>query len=314
MSYSRLEQDFIDLFDGKRSAHLSKYVHLYRPEIYDDIVNDSRYYIYKLECEIIKKFADKIMLGVNNIFHVVELGPGSHSPVSSKTLPVLEALRENNIIKQYTAVDITKEYAYDACQTVKNKFEDIKSNAIVTNFVSDIGVEKITDKIIFSFGGTIFCNNNILEINQTINNISNLLKTGEYFIIGVDITDDEQSLSVTYHNQIVHELLLNVMYNLKQELNLENFDASAFDLVFEWQKESKDVVLYLQAQKTQQIILKDREININQGNKYNIINSRKSSLEIAKSVLEKYNIKIQETFILTDEFGNKFALLKTQKA
>jgi uncharacterized SAM-dependent methyltransferase len=319
MAFSGLEQDYIDLFTGRRKAHLSQYVHAYRPDIYDKVVNSDSFYIYKLERQIIQKFAGQIISELDHISHVVELGPGSSSPVLAKTIPILSALQKTASIRKYTALDITEEYAIEACEIVKRNWASLETDVIISDFVSDLGSPATQDRAadparaIFCFGGTIFCNSLDSDVDKVLGNISHWLKDGDYFIFGVDISSNKGSLYVTYCNKLVHELLLNVMYNLKQRLRLDDFDPAAFDLIFEWDAESRSVVLYLCATKAQQIRINDQEIIINKDDKYNVINSRKFLVENVRKMLEKYGMQIAESFVLDDELGNEFAILKARK-
>ena len=79
-------------------------------------------------------------------------------------------------------------------------------------------------KLFFSFGQLIFSNNNDEDIRNFMNNIGILLKNGDYLLFGIDTNKDEGMLEAAYNTKMVHELLLNTMHHLKNELNLKWFN------------------------------------------------------------------------------------------
>lgn len=319
MTLGSLEQDFIDLFTGRKKAHLSKYVHMHRPEIYDEMVNKSTYYPYRLESKIIKNHANDIARNLPRVSHVIEIGPGSVSPVMAKSVPMIAALENRFSVECYSAVDLNVGYASGACEIIKQSFGGMKTLAINLDFILDdlIKIKAIhsvkNSRLIMSFGCTIFSNNNDRDTDKTIKNISELLEIGEYFIVGADISDSEQALAVAYYNDLSYHLMLNAMFGMKYEVGDDNFDATAFKPVFEWDNRSTTVKLFLKATRSQKATINNQKFDINKNAKYNIINSRKTTINEVDSRLMRYGIIITDIFIDKDDVGNKFALLKTKK-
>ena len=320
MSFSSLAQDFIDLFSGRQSAHLSKYVHLYRPEIFDQLVNTDTYYPYTLECKLIKNHAHELASNLPQVSHIIELGPGPLSPVKAKSVPMIAALESCHRVEFYSAVDFNAEYAESAREIVSKKFNNIIARAAVLDFsnkkeISNINLSEKHRNLIICLGGTIFCAGNEEDIDKVVENISNLLKPGEHFIFGADISDSEQALRPAYFTDLSYQLMLNAMHGLKQALgdSNSNFDPTAFEPVFRWNERSTTVELLLRATRSQNIIIDNTDCCIVKDVLYNILNSRKTSVNEIKLRLSKYKLEILNIYETKDIFGNKFALLKTKK-
>ena len=87
-----MEQDYIDLFTEKRKGHMAKYVYMYRPYIYEDILNQETYYPFRRERDLLKNASEEICKNLLDVDEVLELGPGSKTAILSKTVPFLRGL------------------------------------------------------------------------------------------------------------------------------------------------------------------------------------------------------------------------------
>ena len=320
MPFASLPQDFIDLFTGKQSAHLGKYVHMHRPEVYDQVVNQDTYYPFRLECNLINNHAYEIVCDLSHVSQVIELGPGSDSPVKAKSVPMVRALTGHLPIEIYSGVDINREYAAGACKIISDKFPNLKARIAHLDFTINSELAKLKaeasqkyNNIIICFGGTIFCAGKGNDVDIIIGNISSLLKSGEYFIFGADISDNEDALKNAYFNELSYQLMLNAMFGLKSTVGDNNFDATAFDPVFKWNKDTTTVELFLKANRDQEVIINSHSYQIMKDILFNILNSRKTSICEIKRRLAAHGMEIIDVYETKDNFGNKFALLKTKK-
>ncbi|MGN6671555.1 MAG: L-histidine N(alpha)-methyltransferase, partial [Candidatus Nucleicultricaceae bacterium] len=135
--------DYIDLFLKKRSGHMAQYVHMYRPEIYEEIIKQDFYYPFKMECDLITTCMGQLREKLQNISEVLELGPGSLTPIVSKTVPFLKALRVQSPISVYKAIDATREYAEQASHIIQEHFPDMTTEASTLNFLAPNAFKKI---------------------------------------------------------------------------------------------------------------------------------------------------------------------------
>jgi len=313
----QVEQDFIDLFTKKKNAHIGKYIYMHRPEIYDQIADRASYYPYRVERSIIANCAESMVSNIKSVSNVIEIGPGSESPIMAKSVPMIAAMQKIFDIKKYTAIDLSKEYASNACDIISQKFDNLTADAIIADFNIKNELTKInvcaTNNIVMSFGGTLISAGTEDDVENGLENISNILASGEYFIFGVDLTNDENALAAAYDTNLSYELLLNAMYGIKDAINDSHFDARAFDFVFEWDKSCMTVKFSLRANKSQKICINNHDILINKDDEFHMLNSRKTSASQVESRLQKFGMTIEDSFELKEYLNSKFAILKIRK-
>jgi uncharacterized SAM-dependent methyltransferase len=314
------EQDYIDLFLKKRSGHMAQYVHMYRPHIYEELIKQDFYYPFKMERDLITACADKLGATLQGITEVLELGPGSRTPIVSKTVPFLKILRIQSPISAYKAIDATREYAEQACHIVQEHFHDIQTEALEINFLSPNAFKKINEgsntkgrKLIVGFGQPFFANNNDKDIVGILENISSLMGREDYLLFGADMSDNESRINSAYNTKFGHELLLNVMYYLKKSLGLEVFDPRAFDSIHKWNASKRYVELSLKAKKQQSFKISDHEIIIEKDDYFNLFNSKKPSLELIKNYLQEANMIIKDVIFPSNASRNKFRFILVQR-
>jgi len=133
--------------------------------------------------------SEEICTNFKNVRYVLELGPGSHTPIISKTVPFLRALKKQVDLFTYMAIDSTLEYAEDACRIIEKHFTGIKTQPLEIDFLSQKAFEKIekdihlnNKKLIVGFGQPIFANNNDSDIEMLIKNIGSFLNKKDFFL------------------------------------------------------------------------------------------------------------------------------------
>ncbi|WP_032113773.1 L-histidine N(alpha)-methyltransferase [Candidatus Paracaedibacter symbiosus] len=315
-----IEQDYIDLFTGTRKAHMAKYVYMYRPYIYEDILRQDAYYPFKMESNLLTQTSKEICKNFQGITHVLEMGPGSHTAITSKTVPFLRALKEHIGFSTYKAIDATLEYAEEACKIIENHFNNIKTQALEVDFLSTNAFQIIENelhpndkKLMISFGQYIFGNSNDTDIEVLIGKIGSFLNKNDYLLFGTDTNQDEALLESAYSTKMGQELLLNAMYYLKFTLNLKNFSPEAFEHMYRWNSQERTVELLLKATTDQAIKIRNKSIIIDKGQEFNILNSRKPSIETVKKYLAKENIVIKNVISSDMDKANKFSIVIAEK-
>lgn len=310
-------QDFIDLFTKQKNAHIGKYIYMHRPEIYDQIADSVSYYPYRVERSIIANCAKSIVSNIKSISNVIEIGPGSESPIMAKSVPMIAAMQNTFDIKKYTAIDLNEEYAFNACGIICKKFDKLTADAVIADFNIKNELTRINictaNNIVLSFGGTLICAGTEEDVENGLENISNILASGEYFIFGVDLTNDENALAAAYDTNLSYELLLNAMYGIKYAINDLDFDARAFDFVYKWDKSCTTVKFSLRANKSQKICINNHDIVIKKDDEFHMLNSRKTSESEVESRLQKFDMTIEDSFMLKEDSNSKFAILKIRK-
>lgn len=315
-----IEQDYIDLFSMARKGHMSKYVYMYRPDIYERILNQESYYPFKMERDLLVQRSSYICKHFKNIGHVIEFGPGSCTPVLSKTVPFLHALKSHVGPPVYTAMDSTLEYAEQACFLVSKNIGDIKTHSLEIDFLSPNNSYHFRDhenivgnKLMICFGQPIFANNNDADTGVLLKNINHILNKGDYILFGLDQNKDERLLKKAYDTKLGYELLLNTMYLLKSTFHLEDFDPEKFSHVYQWDDKQNKVELSLRSTARQYISIGKHNLAIEEGQVYNILNSKKPPLDAVEKFLTRENLMIREILSSNTTRENKFSIIIAQK-
>jgi L-histidine N-alpha-methyltransferase len=313
-----IEQDYIDLFLHTRKGHMAKYVHMYRPYIYDNVSKQDSYYPFRMECDLIAQKADEISSYFQEIAEAVEIGPGSYSPVISKTVPLLKALERQLSFSAYKAMDSNLGYAEQACQIIQGQFPTLKTEAIEIDFLSMKKFEIMKNnlnfnkkKLLFCFGQSIFSNNSRKDIFKFLNNIRSLLGINDYFLFAIDTNKDKTMIEDAYNTTLSYELLLNSMYYLKTKLILKDFNPKGFDLVYKWNQEESSVELFLKSTMNQIIKIREQLLVINKDQEFNILNSLKLDLGKIEDILFSCGLRIKE--IIDENQKNKLSILIVKK-
>lgn len=315
-----LEQDYIDLFTYTRKGHMAKYVHMYRPNIYDEVLRQKDYYPFRMEVDLLTLKANQICRNLEKVTQALEIGPGSSTPIMFKTIPLLKALEKQFSFSTYVAMDSNQKYARQACELIKMEFKTINTEAIEFDFLSEVESKKMKYErkdsgrtLVFALGQAIFSNNNDEGVKKFLNNIGKILKDGDYLLFGTDTNRDENMLKAAYDSKIVHELLLNAMYHLKNELNPKGFEPDKFDTIYKWNKEACTVENYLRPNQNQRFRIEQHDIILRKNHGFNILNSRKMDINSIRHFLSQELISIKEIVTLDSDTTNTYSMVIAQK-
>lgn len=312
-----IEQDYIDLFSFKRKGHMGKYIYMYRPEAYEDVLKDKNYYPFQMEVDLLNKKAQKIVSEFKEIEEVIEIGPGSYTSMFYKTVPFLHALNEQSPLLEYKPIDFSLEYAQHACDNIKKDFPNIKTTPLVGDFLRpDLfkSIEMISKKkrLFFGFGQPIFANNNDRDCDIILSNLTSLMKKDDYFLFSLDTSRNKESLEKAYNTQAIQDLLLNMTYYLKDTLHLKGFDPRAFKLSYFWDNQQTEVKLALEPTESQTFKINGNVLSIQKKQIFDILISRKLDFLEVEKILLKHRIMIKNIITLKEE-GNPFVIIIAQK-
>ena len=286
-------KDYIDLFAGKKSGHLTRFGFMCDDSYYEKLLAHADYYLCSVESNLINDCRDKIGSFIADVHQVVELGPGYLTSVEKKTIPLLKSLSS---FKTYCALDSNDEFAKLAAREVENVF-GCKQLYAQYNYLSS--VDKVRQYLSTSvlnnciiFLGSSIGNLSEKEIAQLFANISSMTRSGDYFVLSLDCNQDEETLEAAYNNYWLKQISRNIMRYLKELADLPDFDPDDFEFSYRWNREKRTVEMGLFSNSSQLIILDDQEFKINQGDYYHLINSRKFLESEILSTLNENNFKV----------------------
>lgn len=291
---SNFEQDVLDLFSGKKSAHLLPYAHSYGFDLWADFVNTSTdYYIIHDEMKIIQDHAEEIAAVLNGVTNIVDLGPGNESAVEGKTVPIMMAM--GGKIANYTAVDVSYDYLNSTGTIIEKHFPEIKSFYFNDNFFKPLDLGCSEDTAAFLFGVTLTNMPGIADMESGIEFLKlelqqfrKLLPVGSYLVCSFDSCQDGQKVMKAYDNPKHAKFCESLTRKMKEELAFDNgFDETAFRYNSEWDSKNSMLHQMLTTTKDMQFELNGHRFEFSEGHDFVIYPATKFPKEVFFKTFEE---------------------------
>ncbi|WP_228771374.1 L-histidine N(alpha)-methyltransferase [Actinokineospora iranica] len=214
-------------------------------DLFEQITRLPEYYPTRAEREILAARAPEIAT-VTGAHTLVELGSGS----SEKTRLLLDALRDNGSLSQIVALDVSETALREAVGALASEYADVQVTGVVGDFTQHLGLLPGEPARVVAFlGGTI---GNFLpeERAQFLAATREVLKPGEWLLLGTDLVKDETTLVQAYDDAagVTAEFNRNVLHVLNRELGAD-FDPADFEHVACWDAENEWIEMRLRAKK-----------------------------------------------------------------
>ena len=280
-------------------------------ELFDKICLLPEYYPTKTEISILKEIQTELSSYLDDSVRLVELGSGS----SVKTRLILDVFAQIQNKIEYFPIDISDILA-ESSEQLLHDYENLQITGIIDTYEGGLEFLKTYDKkknlIIFlgsSFGN--FSNSEGYEFLQKINST---MKSGDLFLIGLDLVKDKNILEKAYDDSqgVTAEFNLNLLSRINDELDgdfcLENFSHIAI-----YNQLDQRIEMYLKSLVNQSIILskpgfffslkKDELIHTEYSHKYTV--------EQISKLLKSTGFETKKTWI---DKNNYFSLTLTSKS
>ncbi|OLR94548.1 L-histidine N(alpha)-methyltransferase [Actinokineospora bangkokensis] len=220
-------------------------------ELFEDITRLPEYYPTRAERAILAEHAADIATatGANTL---VELGSGS----SEKTLLLLDALRTAGTLTQITTLDVSGTALREAAGVLAGKYPSAQVHGVVGDFTEHLSLlPGDPTRLVAFLGGTI---GNFLpdERARFLSSVRDLLKPGEWLLLGTDLVKDRATLEAAYDDAqgVTAEFNKNVLHVLNRELGAD-FDVDAFAHLSHWDEVNEWVEMRLRATSAQRVTI-----------------------------------------------------------
>lgn len=289
---SKTLDDYLKFFTTKDGADMLPYVYLESSQLYDDLVNYKDYYLFNDEACLIKNNTKELSHHLRNVLNVVEIGPGSHHTIRHKTLPILACAPH---LKMYHAIDYSENYLQEACNFVKENTCNLSVTLTNADLMQSTPLElslKLEEKKAVMLLGSTIKNFTSAEQSHILKQIEHLTSSDDIFILSIDTNQDENSLLAAYANQYLYSLISAVLKyysrinpNFHKHMNL-------IEPKVKWNKDKKEVEMYFTAKESFSFQSHNNSlINIQKGQEFKGIKSRKSSKQDIINLLSKHHFK-----------------------
>ena len=294
---NKMMNDYLAFFTTPEGADMLPYAYMESSDNYDNLIKyNSDYYLFNDEVQIIKQNKDLFTKYLSGIESVVEIGPGSDYAIEHKTLPILHSTKN---LKTYCAIDISTNYLDDACNFIRNHYDNIEILGVEADILQpqNIELEKIHGRKVVLFLGSTLGNFNHNQQIHIVKQLSHLTKINDILILTADNNQDEECLLKAYTNSFTKLFLLGILkFFSRIDCDFKQYIAE-FDVQCKWEKDLQLIDICFVSKTNISFRLENYgNIEIKAGQEFRGIKTRKPSVNSVIKLLNDNNFSVLETF------------------
>jgi len=263
-------------------------------KLFEQICKLDEYYLTRSEIEILESFHTELSIHLVNEYNLIELGSGS----SYKTKFILDILHRKQDNVEYFPIDISNILKHSIGHLSIDS-DKLKIIGIIDTYEHGLRFVKQyqNKKNLVMFLGSSFGNFMPDEGKIFLKNISESMKSGDLFLIGLDLKKDAQILEGAYNdsNGVTGKFNLNILSRINTELDA-NFDLGKFEHDSIFNEHEGKIEMHLRSLTDQKITISktNDEIYISEGESIITENSYKfTELEI-KSMISNSGLEVSQ--------------------
>ena len=266
-------------------------------DLFEKICTLPEYYPTRTEIGILKNLQTELPSFIDDSFRLVELGSGS----SVKTRLLLDIFSKIQQITEYFPIDISEILAESSEQLLRD-YDNLRITGIIDTYEGGLEFLKNYDNKnnLILFLGSSFGNFSPTDGKTFLEKINSTMKSGDLFLIGLDLVKDSQILESAYDDAqgITAKFNLNVLSRINDELDAD-FNLNNFSHYSAYNEEDQRIEMYLKSLVNQSVIISKSNLSLNL-EKNELIHteySHKYTLEQIKTLLENTGFKINHTWL-----------------
>ena len=278
-------------------------------QLFEEICQLSEYYPTRTERTILEEYAG-IIAGLTGICELVELGSGS----STKTRLLLDAYSNLGYPLRYIPIDVSEGILSESAKSLSRDYPNLEVCGLVGTYsqaLAKLLPSKNLKRLVFFLGSSLG-NFNPEECDRVFAEIKTALKSGDYFLLGIDLQKSIDILEAAYNDSlgVTAAFNLNMLQHLNDRFqgnfNLNNFEHRAFYNVSQAQIEMHLISLRSHSVRLNSL---DLTVNFEEGETILTEISRKFDLNLMRQYFQKRGFKIIQS--QTDP-NNWFGLILAQ--
>jgi len=266
-------------------------------DLFEKICTLSEYYPTRTEIDILKNLRIELPSYLDETFRLVELGSGA----SVKTRLILDIFTSLQDTIEYFPIDISEILTESSEQLLKD-YDGLHITGIIDTYEGGLEFLKNYDdkKNLIIFLGSSFGNFSPNAGREFLKKINSTMKSGDLFLIGLDLIKDKQILESAYNDSlgITAQFNLNVLSRINDELdadfNLDNFLHYSI-----YNKVDQRIEMYLKSLVRQSVIISKSNLllNLEKNELIHTEYSYKYSLDQIRELLESIGFKINHVWL-----------------
>ena len=266
-------------------------------DLFEKICNLPEYYPTRTEIGILKNLQTELPSFIDDSFRLVELGSGA----SVKTRLLIDIFSKIQKTTEYFPIDISEILAESSEQLLRD-YDDLRITGIIDTYEGGLEFLKNYDdkNNLILFLGSSFGNFSPTNGKTFLEKINSTMKSGDLFLIGLDLVKDSQILESAYDDAqgVTAKFNLNVLSRINDELDAD-FNLNNFSHYSTYNEKDQRIEMYLKSLVNQSVIISKSNLSLNL-EKNELIHteySHKYTLEQIKTLLESTGFKINHTWL-----------------
>lgn len=229
-------------------------------ELFEQICEVQEYYLTRTETAILREYAVEIAR-VTGACELVELGSGS----STKTRILLDAYKQLEYPLRYLPIDVSAGILESSARQLLADYPSLKVRALAGTYelaLEQLKVSQLPSRMI-CFIGSSLGNLTSSECDLFFSQIRDALRTGEYFLLGVDLQKSKQVLEAAYNDRsgVTAAFNLNMLHHLNWRFH-GNFDPELFEHWAFYNETEARIEMHLRSLRSQTVELRALDLTV----------------------------------------------------
>jgi L-histidine Nalpha-methyltransferase len=211
--------------------------------LYEQITRLPEYYPFRAESAILAEHAKDVVV-TSGADTLVELGSGT----SEKTRFLLDAMRDEGVLRRFVAFDVAESTLRAALVTIAADYPGTTTAGVVGDFERHLGELPLDGhRVVALLGGTIG-NLKPAQRSALLATIAAGLRPGECLLLGTDLVKDRHRLVAAYDDAagVTAQFNLNVLTTINRELGAD-FDLDRFAHVARFDEDEEWIEMRLRS-------------------------------------------------------------------
>ncbi len=271
-------------------------------DLFESICLLPEYYPTRTEISILKKLEPELTSYLDENMDLVELGSGS----SVKTRLILDVFTKLQTRTEYYPIDISEILTESSEQLLKD-YDTLHITGIIDTYEGGLEfLQNYNDrKNLIVFLGSSFGNFTPNDGKLFLQKIFSTMKSGDLFLIGLDLVKDKQILESAYDDSlgVTAKFNLNVLSRINDELDAD-FDLNNFSHYSIYNENDQRIEMNLKSLVSQSVIIAKSNLSLylDENELIHTEYSHKYNLSQIKKLLNDVGFEIKNTWLDDNEY------------
>ena len=266
-------------------------------DLFESICLLPEYYPTRTEISILKKLEPELASYLDENIDLVELGSGA----SVKTRLILDVFTKLQTRTEYYPIDISEILTESSEQLLKD-YDTLHITGIIDTYEGGLEFLKNYNdrKNLIVFLGSSFGNFTPNDGKLFLQKIFSTMKSGDLFLIGLDLVKDKQILESAYDDSlgVTAKFNLNVLSRINDELDAD-FDLNNFSHYSFYNENAQRIEMNLKSLVSQSVIIAKSNLSLylDENELIHTEYSHKYNLSQIKKLLNDIGFEIKNTWL-----------------